>query len=91
MSKLFNKKTFSAAKELVSTVKDKLRKRDSTSRFKKRKMSKDDRIKTGLVAAAGTGVVGLGVLKAKSILDKDTRENTTSRDVYMQKEKKNKK
>ena len=74
MSKLFNKKNYNAAKELVSTVKDKLRKRDSTNRFKKPKMSKDDKIKTGLVGAVGTGVVGLGVLKAKSIINQDHRQ-----------------
>ena len=56
---------------------------------KKEKINKLKKQAAG-VGAAGTGVVGLGVLKAKSILDKDTRENTTSRDVYMQKKKKNK-
>mgnify|MGYP003680616723 CR=1 FL=1 len=64
-----------------------------TNAIGKVKKDKINKIKKQAAAtiAAGTGVAGLGVLKAKSILDQDTRENTTSRDVYMQKEKKNKK
>ena len=45
--------------------------------------------KAAAVGTIGTGVIGLGIVKAKSILDKDTKENTTSRDVYMKKEKNN--
>ena len=64
-----------------------------TNAIGKVKKDKINKIKkqAATTIAAGTGVAGLGVLKAKSILDQDTRENTTSRDVYMQKEKKNKK
>tara|TARA_R110002110_G_scaffold56702_1_gene160829 strand:- start:293 stop:526 length:234 start_codon:yes stop_codon:yes gene_type:complete len=77
MSKLFNKKNFNEAKKIIG--------------YYRKEKRKADKIKAGVVGAAGTGVVGLGVLKAKSILDQDTRKNTTSRDVYMQEEKKNKK
>jgi len=53
------------------------------------KARKADKIKKAAAAGTiGTGVIGLGIVKAKSILDKDTKENTTSRDVYMRKEKK---
>jgi hypothetical protein len=34
-------------------------------------MSKEDKIKTGAVAATGAAITGLGVLKAKSIIDQD--------------------
>tara|TARA_B110000037_G_scaffold58029_1_gene70782 strand:+ start:192 stop:401 length:210 start_codon:yes stop_codon:yes gene_type:complete len=44
--------------------------------------------KAAAAGTIGTGVIGLGIVKAKSILDKDTKENTTSRDIYMKKEKK---
>jgi hypothetical protein len=40
-------------------------------RIKRPGMSKEDKIKTGAVAATGAAITGLGVLKAKSELDKD--------------------
>ena len=40
-------------------------------RIKRPGMSKEDKIKTGAVAATGAAITGLGVLKAKSIVDQD--------------------
>jgi hypothetical protein len=40
-------------------------------RIKRPGMSKEDKIKTGAVAATGAAITGLGVLKAKSIMDQD--------------------
>jgi len=40
-------------------------------KIKKRGMSTEDKIKTGAAAATGAAVTGLGVLKAKSIIDED--------------------
>jgi hypothetical protein len=40
-------------------------------RIKRPGMSKEDKIKTGAVAATGAAITGLGVLKAKSIIDQD--------------------
>ena len=40
-------------------------------RIKRPGMSKEDKIKTGVVAATGAAITGLGVLKAKSIMDQD--------------------
>jgi hypothetical protein len=40
-------------------------------RIKRPGMSKEDKIKTGAVAATGAAITGLGVLKAKSEIDKD--------------------
>jgi hypothetical protein len=40
-------------------------------RIKRPGMSKEDKIKTGAVAATGAVITGLGVLKAKSIMDQD--------------------
>ena len=41
------------------------------SPIKKRGMSTEDKIKTGAVIGTGAAVTGLGVLKAKSIMDQD--------------------
>ena len=40
-------------------------------KIKKRGMSIEDKIKTGAVIGTGAAVTGLGVLKAKSIIDED--------------------
>ena len=40
-------------------------------KIKKRGMYTEDKIKTGAVAATGAAITGLGVLKAKSIMDQD--------------------
>ena len=40
-------------------------------KIKKRGMSTEDKIKTGAVIGTGAAVTGLGVLKAKSIMDQD--------------------
>ena len=40
-------------------------------KIKKRGMSTEDKIKTGAVIGTGAAVTGLGVLKAKSIIDED--------------------
>ena len=40
-------------------------------KIKRRGMSTGDKIKTGAVIGTGAAVTGLGVLKAKSIIDED--------------------
>jgi hypothetical protein len=42
-----------------------------SSKIKKRGLSTEDKIKTGAVIGTGAAITGLGVLKAKSIIDQD--------------------
>jgi hypothetical protein len=49
-------------------------------RIKRPGMSKEDKIKTGAVAATGAAITGLGVLKAKSIMDQDYGQDKKKED-----------
>ena len=42
-----------------------------SSKIKKQGMSTEDKIKTGAAIGTGAAVTGLGVVKAKSIIDQD--------------------
>jgi hypothetical protein len=50
-------------------------------RIKRPGMSKEDKIKTGAVAATGAAITGLGVLKAKSIMDQDYGKTKKDKEI----------